>query len=315
MSLIVRQPGLLSLLQDPGRFGRHGIGLTTGGPLDREAFELCQRLLGNDPGCTAIEASFGGLELEAQTDTFICVTGATVPLTINDRERALWTVHKIEAGDHITLGYAKDGCRSYLGVAGGFNIAPQFGSSATVVREKLGGLRGDKLAPEDVLPCARVTEQVRLQLPRDLQPQYPRQVTVRVIPGYQQHHFDRLQQRRFFSSAWTVSQRCDRMGYRLEGPAIHCDIEGILSEGICFGAIQIPADGQPIVLLNDRQTIGGYPKIGAALSLDAGRMAQLQPGGTVHFAAISPHDAHNALHLHHWRIQHMPLQESQERDR
>ncbi|MEQ9463266.1 MAG: biotin-dependent carboxyltransferase family protein [Haliea sp.] len=316
MSLVVRQPGLLSLLQDPGRYGQHGIGLTTGGPLDRDAFALCQRLLGNDPAATAIEASFGGLELDAHTDTFLCVTGASMPLAINGKARALWTVHKVKAGDHISLGYATDGCRSYLGVAGGFVIAPRFGSTATVVREQLGGLRGDKLAPGDVLPCATVTEHRRLQLPRDQRPRYQQQVTVRVIPGYQQHHFDRLQQRRFFSSGWTVSQRCDRMGYRLEGPAIRCNIEGILSEGICFGAIQIPADGQPIVLLNDRQTIGGYPKIGAALSLDAGRMAQLQPGGTVHFAAISPHAAHNALHLNHWRIHHMPLQAvPQEQDR
>jgi allophanate hydrolase subunit 2 len=118
-----------------------------------------------------------------------------------------------------------------------------------------------------------------------------------------------LQQRRFFSHKYTVSERCDRMGYRLEGPAITCDIEGILSEGICFGAIQIPADGQPIVLLNDRQTIGGYPKIGSALSLDAAQLAQLTPGGSVHFAPISPHGAHNALHLARSFDQRQPLLE------
>ena len=101
------------------------------------------------------------------------------------------------------------------------------------------------------------------------------------------------------------------MGYRLEGPAIHCDIGGILSEGICFGAIQLPPDGQPIVLLNDRQTIGGYPKIGAALSLDAARLTQLTPGGTVHFAPISPHTARRALQLAQRFILHRPLQEHQ----
>jgi allophanate hydrolase subunit 2 len=134
-------------------------------------------------------------------------------------------------------------------------------------------------------------------------------VTVRVIPGYQQAHFSRLQQRRFFSHAYTVSDRCDRMGYRLEGAAIACDIDGILSEGICFGAIQIPADGQPIVLLNDRQTIGGYPKIGSALSLDAARLSQLRPGGTVHFAPVSPYGAHNALHIAQSLSNHQPLLE------
>jgi len=130
-----------------------------------------------------------------------------------------------------------------------------------------------------------------------------------VIPGYQQAHFNRLQQRRFFSHAYTVSDRCDRMGYRLEGPAVSCEIEGILSEGICYGAIQIPADGQPIVLLNDRQTIGGYPKIGSALSIDAAHLAQLKPGDTVHFAPISHHAAHNALHLAESFNKRLPISE------
>ena len=293
----VIQPGLLSLLQDAGRTGQHRIGLTNGGPLDPQAFATCNRLLQNPAGTTAIEVSFGGLHLEAAVDTFICVTGAEIPLTVNGGEQPLWEVVRIKAGDDITLGFAEHGCRAYLGVANGFDIEPSFGSTATVMREQIGGLNGDKLQSGDLLPCASVRERRLLYLDRAQQPRYQDMVTIRVIPGYQQRHFNRLQQRRFFSHAFTVSDRCDRMGYRLEGPAIECDIEGILSEGICFGAIQIPADGQPIVLLNDRQTIGGYPKIGSALSLDAAHLCQLRPGGTVHFAPISPHGAHNALHL------------------
>lgn len=297
MSLEVIQPGVLSLLQDSGRFGQHRIGLTNGGPLDPEAFNYCNRLLANEAGSTAVEISFGGSQFEARVDTFICVTGAQMQLRINDKLKPLWAVHRLVAGDRITLDFAEHGCRAYLGVAGGFNVEPSFGSTATVVRENIGGLNGDKLRAGDLLPCAPVTERRYHYLPPAQQPRYHDRVTVRVIPGYQQAHFSRLQQRRFFSHAFTVSERCDRMGYRLEGPAISCDVDGILSEGICFGAIQIPADGQPIVLLNDRQTIGGYPKIGSALSLDAARLAQLRPGGIVNFAPISPHGAHNALHL------------------
>lgn len=299
MSLEVIQPGILSLLQDRGRFGAHRIGLTNGGPLDPEAFFWCNRLLDNPANATAVEVSFGGARLRARVDTFICVTGAAMPLHINDREQALWTVHRVGAGDEISLGFAERGCRAYLGVADGFTVAPSFGSSATVMRESIGGLHGDKLRSGDLLPCAAVEQRKRRYLHPASLPHYHDQVTLRVIPGYQQAHFSRLQQRRFFSHAYMVSERCDRMGYRLEGPAIQCDLEGILSEGICAGAIQIPADGQPIVLLNDRQTIGGYPKIGSALSLDTARLAQLRPGGTVHFAPISPHGAHNALHLAH----------------
>jgi biotin-dependent carboxylase-like uncharacterized protein len=206
-------------------------------------------------------------------------------------------VHSVQAGDVINLDYATNGCRAYLGVADGFEIAESFGSTATVVREDLGGLNGGKLQTGDDIPCATVNQRKLLFIPPEMQPHYHNSITVRVIPGYQQSRFNRLQQRRFFSSAYTVSDRCDRMGYRLEGATIKCEVEGILSEGICQGAIQIPADGQPIVLLNDRQTIGGYPKIGSALSLDTALLTQLTPGATVHFAAITSHAAHNALHL------------------
>lgn len=308
MSARVVEPGMLSLLQDAGRFGQHAIGLTNGGPLDAEAFQLCQRLLGNPANSTAIEVSFGGLALEMETDTFVCVTGAPLPLTLNGEERALWQVHRVRAGDVLRLGYSEQGCRSYLGVAEGFAVPAWFGSTATVVREGIGGLHGGKLLEGDQLPCARVGERPLLRLPDAWRPQYRDRVELRVMPGYQYRYFSRLQQRRFFCLEWQVGQRSDRMGYRLEGPSLACELEGILSEGICMGAIQVPADGQPIVLLNDRQTIGGYPKIGAALSLDTARLAQLRPGGSVSFRAISAEEAHNALHLARARLQRIPLE-------
>jgi biotin-dependent carboxylase-like uncharacterized protein len=220
-----------------------------------------------------------------------------MPLSINGEERGGWEVHPVRTGDLIKLGFAGSGCRSYLGVAEGFAIAASFGSTATVVREGIGGLRGAALGIGDQLPCSAVASRKLYYLPAADRPRYQDVLTVRVIPGYQQHHFSRAAQRRFFGSAYRVSERCDRMGYRLEGPAIDCEIDGILSEGICLGAIQIPPDGQPIVLLNDRQTIGGYPKIGAALSLDIARLAQMTPGGSVYFAPITPHTARRALHL------------------
>ena len=305
----VVHPGLLSLLQDSGRRGQHRIGLTTGGPLDRAAFDCCNRLLDNPAGSSAVEISFGGLQLEAQVDTFFCVTGARMPVLLDGREVPRWEVHPVAAGQRIALAFADGGCRAYLGVADGFDVPPSFGSSATVVREGIGGLRGEALRADDVLPCTAVRQRRRLYLPPPQQPRYQNTTTVRLIPGFQQRHFSRPQQRRFFSHPYTVSERCDRMGYRLEGPAIECALDGILSEGICFGAVQIPPDGQPIVLLNDRQTIGGYPKIGSALSLDASRMAQLTPGGTVHFAPISPRAAHRALHLAHRFAAHQRLPE------
>jgi len=297
VSMTVLQPGMLSLLQDSGRRGHHRLGLSNGGPLDREAYHYCNRLLQNTPNATVIEIGAGGLQLTTQVETFICLTGASMPLSINGQERARWEVHPVSEGDIVRTGFARVGCRAYLGVAGGFSIEPSFGSTATVVREHIGGLCGAPLRGGDRLPCAAISGRKRLYLPEKDQPRYQNTITVRVIPGYQQRHFKRAEQRRFFSSTYRVSERCDRMGFRLQGPPIACDVEGILSEGICFGAIQIPRDGQPIVLLNDRQTIGGYPKIGAALSLDASRLSQLAPGCSVHFAPVSVGTAQRALDM------------------
>jgi allophanate hydrolase subunit 2 len=130
---------------------------------------------------------------------------------------------------------------------------------------------------------------------------------LRVIVGYQHAAYDNLQKQRFFTSEYRVTKNCDRMGYRLEGAAITGAITGILSEGICQGAIQIPADGQPIILLSDRQTIGGYPKLGSVLSLDLDRLAQLGPGGKVRFEPISIEQAHNLLLLAEYRLQSLTL--------
>ena len=293
MSLLVKQPGLLSLLQDSGRFGAHNIGLTTGGPLDREAFDWANRLLGNDADACAIELSFGGLQLEAQVDTYIAVTGAKLPLTVDGQEVDQWTSHKIKAGSIINLGFATEGCRAYVAVAGGLQTPVAFGSRSTVAREKMGGLNGGKLADGDVLDCQATTQLQTYTLLEEQRPQYPEHVDLRVVLGYQQDLFNNQTKQLFFTSTYAMTDRADRMGMRLEGTDVACGSSQMLSEGICHGAIQIPADGQPIVLLNDRQTIGGYPKIGSVIARDTARLAQLRPGNTVQFNAIDIHQAHN----------------------
>jgi biotin-dependent carboxylase-like uncharacterized protein len=292
----VRQPGLLSLILDRGRFGAFNLGLTNGGPLDQLAFDWANRLLGNDNNASVLEISFGGLSLEAGVDTGIVITGAKMPCKINGLSIDQWQTQSVRKGDTVELGYTTDGTRAYLAVAGGFDITPSFGSTATVVREKIGGLNGDKLQVDDHLPCTQVSVSQHYCLGGEQQPQYGNTATLRLVPGYQQDAFDLLQQWRFFNSEYRVSDRCDRMGFRLEGEAIKSDVVGMLSEGICHGAVQIPADGQPIVLMNDRQTIGGYPKIGSVIPLDTAKLAQLSPGATVRFESISPEYAHNL----HW---------------
>lgn len=290
-------PGILSLLQDAGRYGQHTIGLTTGGPMDPLAFKWANRLLNNDANATVIETTVGGLKIKANTDTVVAVTGAKVMLTINGVEHAQWQTLNITTGDVLELGYATQGCRIYLAVAGGFQVAPQFESSSTVLREGIGGLNGAALTAGDALTVEQNQKTSLKKLPSECIPEYESNVTLRVIPGYQQHAFSRHDQRMFFYHEYSVSDLCDRMGYRLSGPKVNCEIDGILSEGIALGAIQIPKDGQPIVLMNDRQTIGGYPKIGSVLSLDLAKLSQLTQGSTVKFEPITIDHAHNLLVL------------------
>jgi allophanate hydrolase subunit 2 len=183
------------------------------------------------------------------------------------------------------------------------------------MREKVGGLNGAKLAANDILPCAKTAELARQALPESDWPLYGQQgsnkqesdAVLHLLPGYQHHLFDSTTRARFFNSQYTVTDRSDRMGMRLEGPAVPCPSEKMLSEGICLGAVQVPADGQPIVLLNDRQTIGGYPKIGAIIARDTAQLAQLRPGDTVHFEAIDLFQAHTINTLAQLKFNATPL--------
>jgi len=294
---LVKQPGMLSLVQDAGRFGFFNIGLTNGGPIDLDAFQWANRLCANELNATVIEISIGGLALIAQLDITIAVTGANMSLTINSHKKELWRSYHVKAGDIVALGFASQGVRSYLAVAGGFAIQESFGSTATVCREVVGGLAGDKLKTGDILPCVSQIRKTNLVLSESLRPKYSNEVVLHTVPSYQQKHFSSHQQRLFFSSEYKVSKNFDRMGYRLTGQKISADIDGVLSEGICHGAVQIPADGQPIVLINDRQTIGGYPKIGAVSSVDTAKLGQLNQGCKVRFEPISMEQAHNYFYL------------------
>ena len=304
---VVRQPGLISLLQDRGRFGKHGLGLTTGGPLDIVAFYWANRLLGNDPNATCIEVGFGGLVLDAEVDSSFVVTGAEMPCKLNGDDLPQWQTHAISAGDRLELGFASRGTRAYLAVHGGFDIEPSFGSSATVVREGIGGLDGGKLEQGDRLPCAGGRLERNRRLDERHRPEYLDSALLRVVPGYQQAAFGIAARWRFFNTEYRLTDRCDRMGFRLEGESVHSEMVGMLSEGICHGAVQIPADGQPIVLMNDRQTIGGYPKIGSVIGIDSARLAQLSPGATVRFEPIGMEQAHNVYCLERARFARIPL--------
>lgn len=295
--------GILCQIQDLGRFGQAQLGLTYGGPADKYAFDWANRLLGNNANDAMLEVTYGRLILKANINTVICVTGAKLELTINDSPAQLWCSHQVQVGDVIELGMPTEGIRSYVAFSGGIQTDEQFDSRATVIREKVGGISGEKLSAGETLPTLsspKITNQRQFLALQDI-PSYKTSIELNVVLGYQQNAFSRLQKKRFFSTEYQVSAQWDRMGYRLEGLAIASNQTSMLSEGIALGAIQIPPDGQPIVLMYDRQTIGGYPKLGSVLSLDLARLAQCGQGAKVRFTPITIEQAHNQLHLAKYR--------------
>lgn len=295
----VISPGLLCTYQDLGRFGQGHLGLTTGGPADKQAFLWANRLVDNPTNTPVLELSFGGLKFTSSAATTLAVTGAHAPLTINGSPKEFWHSHRVNAGDEIEIGFATQGCRLYIAVAGGFLLEPQFGSRSTVLRENVGGADGRALCAEQILAIAPYRKVPLYYLSKKDVPTYSDSLTLQVVTGYQKALFDRYEIAKFFSNEYQVSNQFDRMGYRLSGKAIQSDVTKMYSEGICRGAIQIPPDGQPIVLSNDKQTIGGYPKIGSVLSLDLDYLMQSSQGAKVNFEPISIHLAHNLLHLAH----------------
>ncbi|GHF83510.1 biotin-dependent carboxyltransferase family protein [Thalassotalea marina] len=296
-SFTVVKPGVLTTIQDLGRFQQAHLGITTGGPADKEAFSLANQLLNNPENAPALEVNFGDIELVANCNTTIAVTGAQAKISINGNPKANWQCHHLSTGDKLHIDFTTKGCRVYIAVSGGFSVSRQFGSASTVVREKLGGIDGEAIKAGQQLVMAQPDIRPLTKVQSHHIPNYSNEVNLRVITGYQIALFDRSQVNKFFSSVYEVSAQYDRMGYRLKGSGIKSDISTMYSEGICQGAIQIPPDGQPIVLANDRQTIGGYPKIGSVLSLDLNKLMQCTQGAKVSFEAISIHCAHNLLHL------------------
>ena len=279
----VLNPGPFTTIQDSGRFGYSHLGLTEGGPMDFRSFALANRLVGNPINTAALEITLGGVVLECLVQTSIALTGAFCPLTLNGKAIALWQTHRVNPGDTLSIGYAALGVRAYLAVCGGLLGPRWFGSQATVVREGL----GKKLEAEQFLTAGLCSWQPQQKLDYRAQPSLRKHATLQFVPGYQWSQLPMTAQAKLLNNPFTISKQNDRMGYQLQGCEIKTQIPELASEGITNGAIQITGDGNPIVLMRDRQTIGGYPKIGSVISQSLNALAQLTQGDTVRFEAIS----------------------------
>lgn len=284
--LEVKKPGQLTLVQDFGRYGVTQIGIVPGGPVDDYAYSWANHLLDNDINCAALEITLGQAEFVAQDKCQLALCGGDLQAKLDGVRLPNWSVFIMRRGQTLSFGLPKNGLRAYLAIKGGFDVPLQLGSCATVAKDKLGGLHSNGRALEkgDQLyfhehRCNTPLREVSFRF----QPNYNLPITLRVIESYQFDQFDNDAKNAMYQRTFQISQHCSRMGYRLTGSTIPAPQQAILSEGIALGAIQVPPDGQPIVLLNDRQTIGGYPKIGCVARIDLPRLAQAKPGQSVSF--------------------------------
>ncbi|RUO18465.1 allophanate hydrolase [Aliidiomarina iranensis] len=286
----VLKGGILSLLQDTGRLRYQHLGVTRGGPLDAKSASWANRLLDNDPDAALIEVTAGGLELESRTQIMVAVTGGDLNLTLNGEPQPPWRSFWVRQGDRLKFGTPRYGFRAYLAVSMGFQTQPVLASRATVQRDQLGGLDGNggALKAGDELPCGHLPEEpISREIPMQYLPEISQDIVLNLIPGYQQQDFSKEAWQTLWHSTYSLSQNSNRMGARLEGPAIVTPNKSFLSEGVSYGAVQVPANGQPIIMLEDRQTLGGYPKLGNILPLDGFRLAQCMPGAKIRFKPMS----------------------------
>ncbi len=289
------RPGLLTTLQDHGRHGFQRVGLCPGGAMDPVSLALANALVGNAPDEAALEITVIGPELAFEEDTLVALAGAEFKGGFPHNRPVL-----ARGGSRLNVGRAARGARAYLAVAGGFAVEPVLGSRSTYLPGRFGGFGGLALRHADVLPLRDGEASRRFQSlkntrngtvrwsapPLTLPDREP--ILVHVIDGQHYASFDGNSQRAFVDTVWSIAPESNRMGFRLSGPPLgRPQADEILSGPTCLGSVQVPPSGVPIALMADHQTTGGYPRIAEIASADVARLAQLAPGGKVHFARCS----------------------------
>lgn len=315
----VLAPGLYTTVQDLGRPGYARFGVPDGGALDKFALQAANLLVGNDRGAAGLEVTQPGLALRMLAPTCIAVAGADLGFQINGVQSSTWCVHALNEADVLQFTERRVGVRAYVAFAGGIDVPVVLGSRSTYVRAGLGGFHGRPLQRGDVLAIRWTAPSVEGTVGKGtagkgtagaaFNPSPPRDgfclpdglrrfgmpLPVRVIAGPQADVFAPVALHRLVNAPFVVTPQSDRMGYRLHGPELPLATNAAgnhISDGIAAGSIQVPGDGQPIVLLADRQTTGGYPKIATVISADLDFLAQAWPGDVVRFRLVGVQEAH-----------------------
>lgn len=301
-TVIVHTAGLLTTVQDKGRYGYQRYGMPVSGAMDTFSLELANLLVGNEPGDACLEATITGPELEFTGTTVVAITGANMDPHLNGQGIPMNTAVDVKPGDRLGFRGLKCGCRSYIAFSGGIDVPLVMGSRSTYLRAGIGGHQGRAIIQGDELPLGEFKRPSVIKvIPEGLIPEYKHEQTIRVIPGPEAHYFELSGLRNFLSTEYMVTAQSDRMGYRLSGePVMHKEgMSGIISAGVTAGTIQVPGSGQPIILMADRQTSGGYARIANVITVDLTLLAQMQPGDTIHFREANFDNAQELLNEKH----------------
>lgn len=291
MTIKVIKPGLLSSFQDTGRHGFQHWGVPVSGVMDEAAHELCNVLVGNPRSFTTLEMTLQGPTLHFQAKALIALAGADLGATLNGEPFKPGMARVVPADSVLSFGKREQGARSYLAVGGGFLLPSVMNSSSTNTRGGFGGLRGRALQAGDLIPiCSSFANAPRLA--NVIEPAGHDGQPIRVMTGREWAFFSEQSRQDFLTGTYTLTGDSDRMGYRLTGEALTLEMPcELLSESVAFGTVQVPPSGQPLILMADRQTTGGYPRIAQVASVDLPRLAQMLPGDTLRFSLIELHDA------------------------
>ena len=287
----VLHAGLFTTIQDQGRNGYTHLGITQSGAMDEYAYLWGQKLLNNN-NKNALEVMVG-LKLEVLTPTSVSICGADLSFQINGISKKIWQTHYVLQGDVLSFPKRVLGQRAYLTVKEGFHAKKHYNSYATTLKENI----GSKIQKDDILEFDSFPKTHIKHVQKKYIPNYNKPLVLRLLPSYQNDYFSQVEQEKFFNAEYEITIESNRMGAKLKGESITPIKGGIISEGIAFGSVQIPQDGQPILLLKERQTIGGYPKIGTVLAVDCFRFSQLNVGDSIRFKKASLKEAYASSSL------------------
>ncbi len=305
MAIRVKTPGLLTTVQDAGRFGEYALGMPPSGAMDLFSYQVGNFLVGNDEDAAGLEITYFGPELEFTEGAVVAVTGAEMPPKINGEEAPTWEALEVGEGDVLSFDYLKNGARSYLAVAGGVDVPLFMHSRSTYTLIGLGGHEGRALQEGDELAVGDASNgstQVGKKVDEDHIPAYSKETELRVIIGLASYRLTDESMEEFLNTTWTVTPDADRVGYRYKGGELKfvereqpagagSDPANVVDFGYPIGSIQVPGGVEPIVLMNDAVTGGGYATIGTVISADRDRLAQTKTNDKTRFRSVDLDEA------------------------